>query len=51
MSSGRYMIFINRPIASVMLLSALVLLLLNLVPFLMKTVDWRQRLGVDAAGE
>ena len=51
MSSGRYMIFVNRPIASVMLLSALVLLLLNLVPFLMKTVDWRQRLGIDVANE
>ncbi|HMF51197.1 MAG TPA: tripartite tricarboxylate transporter permease [Candidatus Saccharimonadales bacterium] len=51
MSSGRYMIFVNRPIASVMLLSGLVLLLLNLVPFLMKTVDWRQRLGIDVANE
>jgi putative tricarboxylic transport membrane protein len=51
MSSGRYAIFINRPIASTMLVLGLVLLLLGLVPFLMKTVDWRQRLGIDAASE
>jgi TctA family transporter len=51
MSSGSYAIFVNRPIASVMLLSGLVLLLLSLVPFVMKTVDWRQRLGIDAASE
>ncbi len=51
MSSGSYAIFIHRPIASVMLLSALTLSLLSLVPFLMKTMDWRQRLGIDSASE
>ena len=51
MSSGRYIIFVNRPIAAIMLLCGLVLLLLSLVPFLMKTIDWRQRLGIDAASE
>jgi putative tricarboxylic transport membrane protein len=51
MSSGSYAIFVNRPIASVMLFCGLVLLLLSLVPFLRKTVDWRQRLGIDAASE
>jgi putative tricarboxylic transport membrane protein len=51
MSSGSYAIFVNRPIASVMLLSGFVLVLLSLVPFLMKTIDWRQRLGIDAASE
>jgi len=28
-----------------------VLLLLSLLPFLRKTLDWRQRLGIDAASE
>ena len=51
MSSGSYAIFANRPIASVMLLLALALLLLSLVPFLMKTMDWRQRLGIESASE
>jgi putative tricarboxylic transport membrane protein len=51
MSSGSYAIFVNRPIAAVMLLLGLALLLLSLVPFLVKSVDWRQRLGVDAAGQ
>jgi len=51
MSSGSYAIFVNRPIASVMLFSGLVLLLLSLLPFLRKTLDWRQRLGIDAARE
>jgi len=49
MSSGSYSIFIERPIALVMLAVGLVLLLLSIVPVLMKKVDWRQRLGV--AGE
>jgi putative tricarboxylic transport membrane protein len=51
MSSGKYSIFINRPIAAVMLAVGLALLLLSVVPFLMKAVDWRQRLGVGAAEE
>ena len=51
MSSGSYAIFVNRPIASAMLLSGLVLVLLSLVPTLMKTIDWRQRLGIDAASQ
>ena len=51
MSSGSYAIFVNRPIASVMLLIGLALLLLSLVPFMMKSVDWRQRLGIETANE
>jgi putative tricarboxylic transport membrane protein len=51
MSSGSYAIFVNRPIASVMLFCGLVLVLLSLLPFLMKTIDWRQRLGIDSASE
>ena len=51
MSSGSYAIFVNRPIASVMLFCGLVLLLLSLLPFLRKTLDWRQKLGIDATSE
>lgn len=51
MSSGKYAIFVNRPIALAMLTVGLALLLLSIVPFLIKTVDWRQRLGLEAAQE
>jgi len=51
MSSGNYAIFVNRPIASVMLLIGLALLLLSLMPFLMKSIDWRQKLGINTANE
>ena len=51
MSSGSYAIFVNRPIASVMLFCGFVLLLLSLLPFLRKTLDWRQKLGIDATSE
>ena len=50
MSSGSYAIFVNRPIASVMLLVAVVLLFFSLLPFLMKSIDWRQKLGIETAG-
>jgi putative tricarboxylic transport membrane protein len=45
MSSGRYSIFVSRPIASVLLTAALALLLLNIVPFFAKKTDWRHKLG------
>jgi putative tricarboxylic transport membrane protein len=45
MSSGSYGIFINRPIALVMLMVGLALLLLGSFPFLMKRFDWRQQIG------
>jgi putative tricarboxylic transport membrane protein len=48
MSSGSYAIFLNRPIALVMLIVGLSLLLLAARPFLMKRLDWRQRLGFAA---
>jgi putative tricarboxylic transport membrane protein len=50
MSSGSYSIFINRPIALVMLLVGLALLLLGVAPWLTKSLDWRQRFGL-ASGE
>ena len=51
MSSGSYGIFINRPIAAVMLTVGLVLLLLSVAPWLMKTLDWRQRFGLASDQE
>jgi putative tricarboxylic transport membrane protein len=45
MSSGSFEIFINRPIALVMLTIGLALLLLGSLPILMKHGDWRNRLG------
>jgi len=51
MSSGSYSIFVTRPIALAMLMLGLALLLLSVVPFFMKKVDWRQRLGFAAREE
>src|SRR5437867_1260605 len=51
MSSGYYGIFFNRPIALVMLMVGLALLLLSVAPWLMKTLDWRQKLGFADAKE
>ena len=51
MSSGSYAIFVSRPIASVMLLIGLALLLFSLLPFLGKSLDWRQKVGVGTATE
>jgi putative tricarboxylic transport membrane protein len=48
MSSGSYAIFLSRPIAAVLLTVGLSLLLLGIGPFLMKRLDWRQRLGFAA---
>jgi putative tricarboxylic transport membrane protein len=48
MSSGSYAIFLSRPIAAVLLTVGLSLLLLAVGPFLMKRLDWRQRLGFAA---
>ena len=51
MSSGSYAIFVSRPIALTMLTFGSALLLLSVVPFLVKKLDWRQRLGFAAAEE
>jgi putative tricarboxylic transport membrane protein len=51
MSSGSYAIFVSRPIAVTMLIAGLTLLLLSIVPLLLKTLDWRQKLGIDAASD
>jgi len=46
MSSGSYDIFINRPIAGVMLIVAFTLLLMGILSSGMKKIDWRRRLGL-----
>jgi putative tricarboxylic transport membrane protein len=51
MSSGRYEIFVSRPISVTMLIVGMALLLLNIFPLVMKKVDWRQRLGFAGAKE
>jgi putative tricarboxylic transport membrane protein len=51
MSSGSYSIFINRPIALVMLMVGLALLVLSVAPWLMKTLDWRKRFGLASGQE
>jgi len=51
MSSGSYGIFIHRPIALVMLMVGLVLLLLNIMPIMVKKLNWRQKLGFAAGQE
>ena len=47
MSSGRYAIFFQRPIAVSMLAGGAALLLLSLLPILTKSMDWRRALGLD----
>jgi len=51
MSSGKYTIFVNRPITLMMLMVGLGLLLLGIAPFVMKKLDWRDKLGVTAGQE
>jgi putative tricarboxylic transport membrane protein len=46
MSAGSYAIFVNRPIAAVMLAIGLALLLLGLRPYLTKVAGWRATTGV-----
>ncbi len=45
LSSGSYLVFVNRPIAATMLLVGLALLLLSLRPLLTRGLDWRRSLG------
>ena len=49
MSGGSYGIFLERPIAVVMLVLGLVMLLVSLKPLLFKSTarDWRSRAGLD----
>ncbi|MBX9905558.1 MAG: tripartite tricarboxylate transporter permease [Burkholderiales bacterium] len=47
LSGGTYGIFLERPIAVVMLALGLLLLLLALRPLLLKSRDWRSKVGLD----
>jgi len=47
LSSGRYTVFVTRPIAATMLGIGLVLLLYSLRPLLAKGADWRRKLGLE----
>lgn len=47
LSGGTYGIFLERPIAVVMLALGLLLLLLALRPLLFKSRDWRSKVGLD----
>jgi putative tricarboxylic transport membrane protein len=47
LSSGRYTIFVTRPIAATMLGMGLMLLLFSLRPVLAKGADWRRKLGLQ----
>lgn len=51
MSGGNYLIFVERPIAAVMLTVAFVLLIMGLRPLLRRGVDWRARLSLAEKGE
>jgi TctA family transporter len=43
MSDGAYAIFVQRPISATFLAVALIMILLDLKPLVMKGRDWRER--------
>lgn len=51
MSGGNYMIFLNRPIALVLLAISVGLLLLSAMSFVLRRRDWRDKLAEAGAGE
>jgi putative tricarboxylic transport membrane protein len=51
MSDGDYGIFVSRPIAAVLLGAGLLLVLLNLISFVRRGLDWRARLALAEKGE
>ena len=51
MSDGRYGIFVQRPISTVLLAMGLGLVLLNLYSFVRRGLDWRARLALAEKGE
>jgi putative tricarboxylic transport membrane protein len=51
MSDGQYMIFISRPISGTLLAFGAALLLLNLVSWMVRGLDWRRRIPLDEKGE
>jgi len=51
MSDGHYGIFVQRPIAAALLGVALLLVILNLLAFVRRRLDWRARLALAEKGE
>jgi putative tricarboxylic transport membrane protein len=51
MSDGRYAIFLQRPIAAVLLATGLALVLLNVYSSIRRGLDWRARLTLTEKGE
>jgi putative tricarboxylic transport membrane protein len=51
MSDGQYSIFVSRPISGTLLAFGGALVLLNLVSFLVRGLDWRRRIPLDEKGE
>jgi len=51
MSDGQYMIFVSRPISGTLLAFGAALVLLNLVSWLGRGLDWRRRIPLDEKGE
>jgi putative tricarboxylic transport membrane protein len=51
MSDGQYTIFVSRPISGTLLAFGAALLLLNLVSWMVRGLDWRRRIPLDEKGE
>jgi putative tricarboxylic transport membrane protein len=51
MSDGHYGIFVQRPIAAVLLAVGVTLVLLNLYSFARRGSDWRTRIALAEKGE
>ena len=51
MSDGQYAIFVSRPISGTLLAFGAALLLLNLVSWMVRGLDWRRRIPLDEKGE
>jgi len=51
MSDGQYSIFVSRPISGTLLAFGAALLLLNLVSWMVRGLDWRRRIPLDEKGE
>src|SRR5262245_51707580 len=51
MSDGQYTIFVSRPISGTLLAFGAALVLLNLVSWLGRGLDWRRRIPLDEKGE
>jgi len=51
MSDGQYSIFVSRPISGTLLAFGAALVLLNLVSWMVRGLDWRRRIPLDTKGE